>query len=272
MMRSSSSSSSRMSEIEIEQEEWYRSEELFEIKHLESIYEETGKEDEQVVYVALLGQTTSSNSSSSSHDMDALVWTLNHLLHPFSESLVNLVYVFPQLHYIPTPLGKLPINQVNPEQKERYMIQERGKRRDFLQKFLDICAASKVKVETILIESDMEAKALLDLIPILYMKKLVLGAPKSSLRKLRSRKGNETVDQMVQNMPEFCELHIICEGKEVMLEKQTLESPSSGVPDNINNIVDNNNSSNDISENCREDEFQNNASFPCSCFTPKARA
>lgn len=40
----------------------------------------------------------------------------------------------------------------------------------------------QVKVETILIESDMEAKALLDLIPILYMKKLVLGAPKSSIR------------------------------------------------------------------------------------------
>lgn len=99
-MRSrSSSSSSRVSEIEIEEDEWYRSEELFEIKHLESIYEETGKEDEEVVYVALLGQTT----SSSSHDMDALVWTLNQLLDPFSESVVNLVHVFPQLHYIPTP-------------------------------------------------------------------------------------------------------------------------------------------------------------------------
>lgn len=264
MMSSSSSPSRRVSEIE--EDEWSRSEELFEIKHLDSITEETGKEDEEVVYVALLGQVTSS-----SHDMDALVWTLNHLVHPFSESVVNLIHVFPQLHYIPTPLGKLPVSQVNPEQKERYMIQERGKRRDFLQKFLDICSASKVKVETILIESDMEAKALRDLIPILYMKKLVLGAPKSSIRKLRTRKGNDTVDQMVQNMPEFCQLHIICEGKQVVLEKQTVESPSSVVPENIN-IVDNNNSSNDTSsKNFTEDEFQNNASFPCSCFTPKAK-
>lgn len=76
---------------------------------------------------------------------------------------------------------------------------------------------------------------------------------------------------MVQNMPEFCELHIVCEGKEVVLEKQTVESPSSGVPEKIN-IVENNNSDNNISENLREDEFQNNGSFPCSCFTPKARA
>ncbi|WOH11462.1 hypothetical protein DCAR_0830949 [Daucus carota subsp. sativus] len=259
----SSSTSSRVSEIE--EDEWYsRSEELFEIKHLESINEESGKEvEEDVVYVALLG--------TGSHDMDALVWTLNHLLHPFSSSLVNLIHVFPQLHYIPTPLGKLPISQVNPEQKERYMIQERGKRREFLQKFLDICSVSKVKVETILIESDMEAKALLDLIPVLYVKKLVLGAPKSSLRKLRSGKGNETVDQVVQNVPEFCELHIICEGKQVVLEKLTLESPSSGVIHNIN-TVDNKNNNNDVSENFMEDQMQNNASFACSCFTPKARA
>lgn len=93
----------------------------------------------------------------------------------------------------------------------------------------------------------------------------------SNCRKLRSRKGNETVDQMVQNMPEFCELHIICEGKEVMLEKQIVESPYSRVSENVN-IVENNNSNDDTSESLKEDEFQNNGSFPCSCFTPKARA
>lgn len=268
----SSTGSSRVSEIEIEEDDWYRSEELFEIKHLDSITEETGKEDEEVVYVALLGQTTTTSSSSHAHDMDALVWTLNNLVHPFSDSVVNLIHVFPQLHYIPSPLGKLPINQVNAEHKERFLIQERSKRRDFLQKFLDICSASKVKVETILIESDMEAKALLDLIPILYIKKLVLGAPRSSIRKLRSRKGNETVDQMVQNVPEFCELHIICEGKQVVLEKQTVESPSSGVPDKITIVENNNSNNNDISEMFTEDEVQNNGSFACSCFTPKARA
>lgn len=40
----------------------------------------------------------------------------------------------------------------------------------------------KVKVDTILIESEMEAKAILDLIPILNIKKLVLGATKSTVR------------------------------------------------------------------------------------------
>lgn len=41
-------------------------------------------------------------------------------------------------------VGKLPINQVNPEQKEKFLAQESGKRRDHLQKFLTACSASQV--------------------------------------------------------------------------------------------------------------------------------
>lgn len=40
----------------------------------------------------------------------------------------------------------------------------------------------QVKVDTLLVESDMIAKAILDLIPILNIKKLVLGTNKSNLR------------------------------------------------------------------------------------------
>lgn len=41
---------------------------------------------------------------------------------------------------------------------------------------------AQVKVETMLIESDMVAKAILDLIPVLNIRKLVIGTTKSSLR------------------------------------------------------------------------------------------
>ncbi|KAK6154584.1 hypothetical protein DH2020_008832 [Rehmannia glutinosa] len=130
--------------------------------------------------------------------------------------------------------------QVNPGQKELYMAQERGKRRDFLQKFLNVCSSSQVKADTILIESEMEAKAILDLIPILNIRKLVLGATKSTIRynisfalynhlfnfkRMRSRKlGNGVADQIVQGAPEFCEVKIICEGKEI--SEMMMESPS----------------------------------------------
>lgn len=40
----------------------------------------------------------------------------------------------------------------------------------------------QVKVDTMLIESDIVAKAVVDLIPILNVRKLVVGTSKSSLR------------------------------------------------------------------------------------------
>lgn len=204
---------------------------------------------EDVVYVAV-GKTGSSS-------MDALVWTLNHAVINPSTS-VCLIHVFPEIRHISTPLGRMPLSQVNPEQKESHMIQERSKRREFLQKFLDVCSASKVKVDTILIESGMEAKALLDLIPILNIPKLVLGTTKSSLRKLRSRRGSGIAGQVLQNAPEFCEVKIICEGKEVVVDSMS-EPPSP-------------HGSSDSPKAAHTEQNQRNDSFSCTCFKPKAIA
>ncbi|KAI3745331.1 hypothetical protein L1987_58442 [Smallanthus sonchifolius] len=161
-----------------------------------------------------------------SASMDALVWTIGSDLH--ESSIVYLVHVFPELRVIPTPLGRLPISQANPEQKESYVIDERSKRAEYLQKFISLCSSSKVQVETVLIESDMEAKAILDLIPILNIRKLVMGATKSNLRKLKSsskKGGGGTLDQILHNAPQFCEVKVICEGKEVSLQDQSTNEP-----------------------------------------------
>lgn len=42
---------------------------------------------------------------------------------------------------------------------------------------------------------------------------------------MRSKKGNGAAEQIVQDAPEFCEVKIICEGKE-MSEAVMTESPS----------------------------------------------
>ena len=39
-------------------------------------------------------------------------------------------------------VGMMPVSQVNPEQKEIYMAQERGKRTQFLDKFLNACSSA----------------------------------------------------------------------------------------------------------------------------------
>lgn len=146
----------------------------------------------------------------------------------------------------------VPRNQVSVEQVESYMEQEKDKRRQLLHKFLQSCSLSKVKVDTILIESDFVAKAILDLIPILQINNLIIGANKSHLiryvymyvlfylfrvvrnqtlisfmnRKSKSKKGSGGVgDQVLKSAPESCKVRIICEGKEVN-EQMMLSSPS----------------------------------------------
>lgn len=167
---------------------------------------EEEKEDEDTLYVAV-GKSQSS--------MEALAWTLNNLVTP--STMLYLIHVFPEIKLLPNPLGigMIPKDQVSPEQVESYMAQERSKRRELLNKYVQLCSAYKVKVDTILIESDLIAKAIIDLIPILQIRKLVIGASKSQIRKLRSRKGSGIADQILQNATESCKVSVVCEGKEV---------------------------------------------------------
>ncbi|XP_043693212.1 U-box domain-containing protein 37-like [Telopea speciosissima] len=169
-----------------------------------------GDDNDDNVYVAVGKSNTS---------MDALRWALKNSLKPSSS--VFLIHVFPEVHHIPTALGKFPRSQASTEQVENYMNLERSKRIELLSKFLNLC--SQVRVDTILIESDHTAKAVLDLIPVLNIRKLVLGTNKSSLKKGR-KKG--IADVVQRDAPEYCEVSIICEGKDVSREMMMMGMPT----------------------------------------------
>ncbi|KAG6639186.1 U-box domain-containing protein 35-like isoform X2 [Carya illinoinensis] len=198
------------------------------------------------VFVAV-GNTESSSS------MGALAWTLNRLVSP--STVLRLLHVFPVIRYIPSPLGPLPRSKVKPELVKNYVMQEKGKRRKHLQKFLDTCSVSKVKVDVMLVEGDNITKAILDLIPILNIRKLVLGTTESSLRKSESKRGNGIADQILHNAPETCEIKIVSRGKEVIDRMIVWPSPSSNTSK---------------SKSMREgEEDKPHASFLCMCFNFK---
>ncbi|KAK8350928.1 hypothetical protein V6Z12_A06G241600 [Gossypium hirsutum] len=236
---------------EIEEEE---GSELFEIhdgEPLSSIKEEeinslfsfdvaARDEDEDNVYVAV-GKSQSS--------IDALSWTISHFING-SSTTVYLIHVFPEIHYIPSPLGKLPKSQVSASQVESYMAEERGKRRQLLQKYIDICSASKVKVDTMLVESDMVAKAILDLIPILNITKLV------------SRRGVRIAHQIFETAPSTCKVTVICEGKDATAQMLELQLPS---PLPSQSPAANEDQFKVLPE---ADDDRRNDSFACMCFRP----
>lgn len=182
-----------------------------------------GEEEADIVHVAISGAGAGESNSNNNYSMEALVWTLNKIAvaRPSSSrnnSVVFLVHIYPQLRFIPTPLGKFPISNANPEQKQLHLQLEMIRRQEYLQKFIDFCFSSQVKVEILSIESDSEAEALVDLIPILNMRKLVIGIPSSKNMKKTGksrRKRNGLTDYVIKNAPEFCKVKIICGGEEI---------------------------------------------------------
>ncbi|KAK7262063.1 hypothetical protein RJT34_29623 [Clitoria ternatea] len=213
------------------------------------------QEDENSIYVAVGKSDTS---------MDALSWTLNNLAT--QSTLIYLIHVFPEIKHIPNPLGigMIPRNQVSAEQVESYITQERGKRIELLQKFIQLCSTYKVQVDTILIESDLVATAILDLIPILLIKNLVIGANKLHLRKSKSksRKGNGVAHQILEKAPESCKVRVICEGKEANEQMMILSPPPQ--------VLTTRPSASDTSITPKEEHHLHD-SVSCICFKPRFR-
>ncbi|KAJ1259031.1 hypothetical protein BS78_10G122600 [Paspalum vaginatum] len=187
----------------------------------------SGAETADDVYVAV-GKGGSS--------MAALSWALQRLTKP--RSFVYLVHVFPVVTSIPTPLGMMPKSQASPEQIETYLNQERSKRREMLQKFLDQCRKFQVVVDVYLIESDQIANAIIELVPVLHIRQLVLGVSKSNVRKLK--RGTTIAGQVQKSAPLYCEVKIICDAKEVTIETTTDPTPPlSPSPVNVNSRSNN---------------------------------
>ncbi|KAL3740968.1 hypothetical protein ACJRO7_022137 [Eucalyptus globulus] len=182
------------------------------------IHKNSAWERGECVYVAVREKSETS--------MDALTWTLKNAVVNVSNTTVFLVHVFPEIRFVPSLLGNLPISRANEQQARMARAQERTKRYRQLQKYLDACISLKIRVDTILIESDKIAETILGLIPDLNITMLVVGTAKANLRRLKYKRGSGTINQILHKAPETCEVKIICEGKEVILEQMAMGSGS----------------------------------------------
>nr|UWI82236.1 U-box domain-containing protein 52 [Populus tomentosa] len=158
------------------------------------------------------------------NDTDVLKWALDHAVSPGAR--VFLVHVFPPLSYISTPVGRLSRSQLSQDQVRFYINEENNRRRNQLQKYIRLCANAKVTVDTMLLESNLTAKTILELIPVLNITHLVMGnkrLPRSRLLRKKLGKG-----EFVKNKaPDYCEVSIIHNGKKIMDGKDGIEPASS---------------------------------------------
>ncbi|GKB40545.1 U-box domain-containing protein 33-like protein [Tanacetum coccineum] len=116
-------------------------------------------------------------------------------------------------------VGKLSRSQLSKEQVQIYINEENNKRRSLLQKYIRLCTDAKIGVETMLLESNNTTKAILELISVVNITKLVIGTKRApSLRRLR--KGPGKGEFIKKNAPDFCEVSIIYNGKQVTIDQQ----------------------------------------------------
>ncbi|KAI3941230.1 hypothetical protein MKX01_029804 [Papaver californicum] len=161
-------------------------------------------------------------------DLHVMKWTLDHAVLP--GAAVFLIHVFPPITSIPTPVGRLSKSQVGQEQVETCVREENSRRRNLLQKYIRLCSDAKVPVDTMLIESDMTAKAILELIPVLNIKTLVMGTKRSASsiffsRRLRKRRLG-TSNFVHKNASGYCEVIIVSDGKKVVQKAEVgLQQP-----------------------------------------------
>ncbi|XP_025014538.1 U-box domain-containing protein 33 [Ricinus communis] len=154
-------------------------------------------------------------------DLHVLKWALDRAVSPGTR--VFLVHVFPPITYIPTPVGRLSRSQLSQDQVRFYINEEHNRRRSILQKYIRLCNDAKVTVDTMLIESNETAKAILDLIPVLNITNLVMGTtrpPRSRLLRKRLAKA----EFVKKNAPDYCEVTVVHDEKKIAESKEVVHS------------------------------------------------
>ncbi|CDY54384.1 BnaC09g53680D [Brassica napus] len=144
----------------------------------------------------------------------AVRWAVDNLL-PHIDRLV-LVHVMPTVTTIPSPSGsKIPVEDLEESVVSMYKQDLRKEFEEVFVPFNKICGS--IKVETLLLENDDPAKALLKYISDSEVECLVIGSCSPSF--LTRKKGQEMPLMVLGEAPETCEVYVIA--KDRVLTKST---------------------------------------------------
>ncbi|XP_028765110.1 uncharacterized protein LOC114723121 [Neltuma alba] len=172
-------------------------EEISEDGESETDNRESGAED---IYVAV-----------GKDDIDVVKWALDHAVSPSSR--IFFVHVSVPVTLIPTPVGNLPISQLNQQRVRSYENEEINKTNNIMQKYIQLSNDAQVRAETVHLENNDTAKGLLELISVLNIRNLVMGIKKPPHPWGKNKLSRGEI--VKQNAPEFCEVALVCVGNEV---------------------------------------------------------
>ncbi|CAG7910263.1 unnamed protein product [Brassica rapa] len=172
--------------------------------------------DYSSISVAVKGSTGDTVGGAASRR--AVRWAVDNLL-PHIDRLV-LVHVMPTVTTIPSPSGsKIPVEDLEESVVSMYKQDLRKEFEEVFVPFNKICGS--IKVETLLLEHDDPAKALLKYISDSEVECLVIGScsPSFLTRRFGRKKGQEMPLMVQGEAPETCEVYVIA--KDRVLTKST---------------------------------------------------
>ncbi|XP_028802777.1 LOW QUALITY PROTEIN: putative U-box domain-containing protein 50 [Neltuma alba] len=161
-----------------------------------------------------------------SNDLQDGIKTLNWALNKWKSYPISIVILYVSHNtskdHVTTPFGKLPARSVNDEMLPALRKQEQEKIDKLLSKYISFCG--KVPAEILEVDKFDEPiqKRVVDMIIGLEITKLVIGF---SVMKpsWKSRGAISGLFYIHQHKPEFCELFILCGGKQVFMRGQSDE-------------------------------------------------
>nr|XP_027125363.1 U-box domain-containing protein 52-like isoform X1 [Coffea arabica] len=199
------------------------------------------------------GQTNDVYVAVGKDDLHVVQWVLDNAVSPGTR--LFLVHVFPPITYINTPVGRLSRSQLSQDQLRVYLNEDQNRRKYLLEKYIRMCNDAKVPVDTMLLESNATAKAILGLIPVVNITNLVMGTKRSPFTR-QLMKGQGKGEYVQKNAPECCEVTIVYNGRRII--NGQLHPPES-IPSNL------------VSGDQRPETTHNSERnfFDCICFSGK---
>lgn len=199
------------------------------------------------------GQTNDVYIAVGKDDLHVVQWVLDNAVS--SGTQVFLVHVFPPITSINTPVGRLSRSQLSQDQLRVYLNEDQNRRKNLLEKYIRLCNDAKVPVDTMLLESNATAKAILGLIPVVNITNLVMGTKRSPFTR-QLMKGQGKGEYVQKNAPDYCKVTIVYNGRRIINGQLR---PTDNIPSNL------------VSSDQRPETTQNSERnfFECICFSGK---
>ncbi|XP_059075466.1 U-box domain-containing protein 33 [Cryptomeria japonica] len=164
------------------------------------------------IYVAV-GKDLSESAS-------ALKWKLQNL-DKREETLIILLHIRLALRYFPSPMGKIPLNQVSKDVLKAYKKDEEKELDSCMNKYLDMCTRAKVKAECLIIEKEEVSKGIVEVVSERGITKLVMGTSSAGgaiSKKMKMQQSGKAY-YVQRHAGESCDVSVVCKGKLVLFSE-----------------------------------------------------